>query len=292
MKKFKNLIRDILRLILTKKGYSWIRFILTHKYIPSLYRPQTFSEKIYYRKFNVSPYTFSKLADKVTVREFIKNKIGNEYLIPLYLITENLTQNDFINLPSKFVIKTSHGGGGNNVLVVKNKNDINIDNIISKFNSDIKINIGSKIDEYFYNIEAPKIIIEKMIENNKSTPLLDYKFHVFKNNGNTKLLLQINSEYNTKNCTKTLYDLSGNKSPIQFSNYKHGAKTITLPDNFTQMVNIAKKLSEDFEYVRVDLFNVDGDIYFGEMTFCPASGWDKLNSRQNDLILGQYWNEF
>lgn len=288
----KHVIRDSLRMVFRPLGYSYLRFILTHKYIPSFKHPRSFSEKIGHRKFYVDPTLFSKFVDKYTVRDYVKSKIGEEYLIPILMVVDNVDKSYLDKLPSEFVVKTSHGGGGNNVLVVRNKNDIKFESICNDFNKFLKIQLGSKVDELFYDIEKPVVIFEKLIKNNDNSPLLDYKFHVFKNKGATKIILQINSEYNTSNCTKTLYEISGEKSKIQFENYKHAVGKFDLPENFDKMTDFAIALSDDFEYARIDLFNVNGTIYFGEITLCPASGWDKLNSKENDFLLGSYWDEF
>ncbi|MBY7175673.1 ATP-grasp fold amidoligase family protein [Escherichia coli] len=187
----------------------------------------------------------------------------------------------------KFVVKSSNGGGGVNVKVIQDKSKEDLNFLCEEFNRYLKMKPGKGIDELFYDIETPTVLVESLLENKDNSVLLDYKFHVF-NNGEL-ILLQINSEYNTPNCTKTLYDLNGSKYHIQFSKYKHGPSRINLPQGFSDIVNVATLLSKSFNYVRVDLFNVDGDIYFGEMTFCPASGWDKLGSYDDDLYLGSFW---
>lgn len=290
MKKIKYFIRDFLRISFGKKGYTYVRFLFTHRYWLDFKKPKTFSEKIIFRKFNTPPKEYSKLVDKFCVREYVQDCIGEKYLIPLLKVSEKIDCDFFKSLPDEFVIKTSNGGGGENVRVVTNKHHEDLINITKRFNEYLKIKIGTKIDELFYDIEEPTMLVEKRLKNNDSSPLLDYKFHVFKDvNDEVRILLQINSEYNTRNCTKTLYNIDGNISSIQFDKYNHGPEKLILPDDFEQMVELAIALSEQFSYVRIDLFNVDGKIYFGEITFCPASGWDKINSFENDLLLGSYW---
>ncbi|MBP4033166.1 MULTISPECIES: ATP-grasp fold amidoligase family protein [unclassified Aeromonas] len=283
------LIRDFLRFILGSKLYTYIRFFITHRYLLNISEPLTFSEKIIHRKFCVDPVIFSKFVDKFTVRDIVRERIGEMYLVPLFLCKDSISIDDFKSLPNQFVLKSSHGGGGNNVLVVDEKKELVIDKVVSRFNDYLGIKLGSKVDELFYDIEKPSILVEQLLSNADGTPLLDYKFHRFSNNGDSFYLLQINSEYNTARCTKTLYDINGTKSEIQFAGYNYGPEKIKLPDNFREMIVLVDKLSEGFEYVRVDLFNVEGKIYFGEMTFCPASGWDKLNTKENDIKLGQLW---
>ncbi len=282
-----NLTRDSLRGLFGVKLYNKLRFILTHRYYPNFHLPKTFSEKIQNRKFYEDPNKYSKFADKLQVRHYVRDTIGDEFLVPLLLSTEKLTLSQFDDLPTKFVVKSSNGGGGVNVKVIQDKSKEDLNFLCEEFNRYLKLKPGKGIDELFYDIETPTVLVESLLENKDNSVLLDYKFHVF-NNGEL-ILLQINSEYNTPNCTKTLYDLNGNKYHIQFSKYKHGPSRINLPQGFSDMVNIVTLLSKSFNYVRVDLFNVDGDIYFGEMTFCPASGWDKFGSYDDDLYLGSFW---
>ncbi|WBA07856.1 ATP-grasp fold amidoligase family protein [Salinivibrio kushneri] len=286
-----DILRDFLRILLGAELYSKARFFLTHHYFCCRSFPRTFSEKIISRKFDDNPKKYSLFVDKYTVREYVERKIGKEYLIPVVKVKDFLNLNDFDSLPNEFVIKASNGGGGKNVLVVEDKEKLDLERLCSDFNRYLKVKMGKIVDEHFYDIEEPKIIIENRIKNNDRTPLLDYKFHRFHSKGETRYLLQINSEYNTKNCTKTLYDLNGCKSEIQFSGYSHGPNTIEIPRNIGEMIEIVDGLAEGFPYVRIDLFNVDEKIYFGEMTFCPASGWDKINTKENDFLLGSWWGE-
>lgn len=284
----KNVIRDCLRCILGKKGYTYARFILTHGYHPNFKQPRTFSEKLIARKFSEESLRFSKYVDKYTSRNFVKDKIGEKYLIPLIAQYDKLSVDDFKSLPDSFVIKTSNGGGGENVLIVKNKETLDFHSVCKRFNQYLTIKIGSKIDEPFYDIEKPKIIIEELVSYKDGIPPIEYKFHVFKDT----VLIQENVNYNTPMFTKTLYEIDGSVSSIQFENCKAKKSKLELSNNFNEMVNVAKELSKDFEYVRVDLYDIGSKIYFGEMTFCHASGWDKLNSKASDLKLGSYWNEF
>ncbi|WP_206380214.1 ATP-grasp fold amidoligase family protein, partial [Vibrio kanaloae] len=288
-KNVKNKIRDILRMILTVKGYSFFRFLVTHQYLPSFSNPSTFSEKVQHRKFYTDPTMWSRFVDKYTVRGYVSEIIGEQYLIPLIARYESLDVSDFDYLPERFVIKTSNGGGGVNVKVVNNKDNLIINDVITEFNKACKEKIGSKIDEYFYDINSGCILIEELISNADCTPLLDYKFHIFRNKGDIFILLQINSDYGKENETKTLYNLNGLRSEIQFSYYNLGPKNITLPNNFPKMLELAKSLSSGFDYVRIDLYNVDEVIYFGEITVCPASGWDKINTKKHDDYLGKMW---
>lgn len=292
MKKIKYIIRDFTRFVLTKKGYTFVRFLFTHGYIPSLLKPRSFSEKIIYRKFNVDPKLLSAFVDKYTVRDYIKRKIGNEYLIPLYLVTGNIKVSDFEKLPSEFVIKTSNGGGGENVKLIENKDAINLNGLSETFNQYLTIKAGHGVDEHFYDIEKPQVIVEKLMRHKDSSFPSDYKIHVFNKKNETKIIIQIDED-RFGNHKRSLFDI--NKQKLDFDiqpKYESVKSDYNWPDNFDEMIDVAKKLSEDFKYVRVDLYNIDGSIFFGELTFCHGSGWEPLSSKEADFLLGSYWEEF
>lgn len=290
-KSIKNKIRDILRFILGVKGYTVVRFILTHMYIPCLDNPRSFSEKIITRKFSPDSANFSPLVDKYLVREYVSKKVGNEYLVPLIKVVEFLTPSDFEDLPNSFVIKTSNGGGGENVLIVENKSQLDIHSVCTKFNSYLKEKIGSKIDEYFYDLSSPTILIEKLLLNKDGLIPSDYKFHVFSNDSNN-LIIQIDEDRFT-NHKRSLFD--ENLQRLNFSiqpKYAPVADNYQFPNNILDMINLAKCLADEFKYVRVDLYNVDGKVYFGELTFCHGSGWEPISPKEADFMLGSYWKEF
>ncbi len=288
-KKLKHSIRNTFRFFLGRNGYIRFRFVMTHGYFGNFIQPLSWNEKIQHRKLFCDPNQFSNLVDKFHVRAYVTEKIGAEYLIPLIARLDNIVPVDFENLPNEFVIKTSHGGGGENVNIVSDKSKLDIPLTCSLFNSYLGKRLGKYIDELFYDIKTPSLIIEERVKNKDSSPLLDYKFHVFKNIKNTQVFMQINSNYGDVNETKTLYELTGSISNIQFSGYENGPEEFKLPDNFDEMIELAIKLSGTLEYSRVDLYNVDGKIYFGEITLCPASGWDKINKKKYDFLLGSFW---
>lgn len=288
----KYFIRDLIRLCFGVKLYTWVRFIITHKYIPSFNSPSSFSEKIICRKFNVPPEIFSKLVDKYTVRDYVKNKVGDKHLIPLLLVSDNITEMDFMKMPLEFVIKTSNGGGGENVKLVTNKHDVDLSSLSHQFNQYLKINVGNAVDEHFYDIEEPKIIIEKLMRHRDGRFPSDYKVHVFNKVDGTKIIIQIDED-RFGNHKRSLFDCDKKKLDFDIQpKYESVTSNYAWPDNFDEMVNIAKKLSEDFKYVRVDLYNIDGHIYFGELTFCHGSGWEPFSSKEADFLLGSYWEEF
>jgi hypothetical protein len=289
-KKIKYFTRDIMRLFLGKKGYTYIRFILTHGYFPALNNPRSFSEKLIHRKFNTEPHLLSKFVDKYTVREFVKKIIGAEYLIPLIKVKLSITPEDFDDLPASFVLKTSNGGGGENVLLVEDKSKLNLNDVCSRFNEYLKIKVGHIVDEHFYDIETPHIIFEELIKHQDGSYPSDYKLHIF-NGHNPKVIVQVDAD-RFGNHKRSLFDENLQLLDFYIQPKYDSIETYVFPSNMDELIAIAKKLSEQFKYVRVDLYNVDGKIYFGELTFCHGSGWEPIKPTSADFMLGKCWEEY
>lgn len=246
---------------------------------------ETFTEKIQYRKLYPDNPLFTICADKYLVREYIKEKIGEEYLIPLYLVTEKLNFEQWEKLPNSFVVKPNHDSG--NFEIVQDKKNLSkttIKKIITKMNLALKINFGWLMLEKHYIDIKPRIIIEKLLLTKKNKLPTDYKFYCFKN----KILVQI-IERDIKTHEIKMKFLDENWESLGIKREKSEIKDLIKPKNFEKMVELARKLSEDFNYVRVDFYNIDGKIYFGELTFTPASGFMTFNPDIWDKKLGEYW---
>lgn len=292
-KKIKNVVRDTLRLILGRDIYNKFRFIITHKYYPNFKEPSSFSEKIFSRKYDEKSDVFSIYVDKYTVRKYVSDTIGEEYLVPLIKRTEYVTPDFFANAPEQFVIKTSNGGGGENVMVVKDKSKLGDLNKLSiKFNRYLEEKIGSKIDENFYDLEKPCLLMETLLKHSDGTLPSDYKLHIFNKATSSEIFIQVDTDRFT-NHKRSIFteDLIKANFDIQ-PKYEPVSDDYSFPNNMDELILIAKRLAKPFKYVRVDMYNVDGKIYFGEMTFCHGSGWEPIQPRSADFMLGQLWDEF
>lgn len=246
---------------------------------------ETFTSKIQYRKLYPNNPLFTICADKYLVREYVKEKIGDEYLIPLYLVTDKLTLEQWNKLPNSFVVKPNHDSG--NFEIIQDKRELSnkeIKRIINKMNLALKINFGWLLLEKHYTDIKPKVIVEKLLLSEKNKLPTDYKFHCFRN----KILIQI-IERDIESHEIKMKFLDENWKETGIRREKEELKEIQKPQNFEKMVILAKKLSKDFNYVRIDFYNIDGRIYFGELTFTPASGFMKFNPEKWDERLGEYW---
>lgn len=290
-KSLKNVLRDTIRFLLPVEYYIKLRFFLTHGYFCDLRNPKSWNEKIQYRKLNCDPNEFSSLVDKYTVRNFVSKSIGDNYLIPILKVLPSITPSDFDDLPNSFVIKTSNGGGGENVLIVEDKSTLDLASLCDKFNGYLKVNIGSKIDEHYYDIETPKIIFEELKKHRDGSYPSDYKIHIF-NGVEEKIIVQVDSD-RFGNHKRSLFNVDGSKLNFdiqpKYDHIEHGYK---FPEKFSTLIELAKQLASGFKYVRVDMYNIDGKVYFGELTFCHGSGWEPVKPRSADYLLGSYWEEY
>lgn len=265
-----------------------IYFRLKTKTKLNLDNPKRYSEKIQLRKLNYNNPLYVLCADKYKVREYIKEKIGDEYLIPLYFAKKEITKEDLEKLPNQFVLKTNNASKTN--IIVSDKEKINIDDVVKKMNKFIKYKFGYRTFELFYNEIDPLIIAEKYIGTEKQVPN-DYKFYCFKQkNGKFKIIIQMDIGRYTLDHARAYFD--ENWKLLPYGNSGSGSKKhpeFKKPKKLKEMLKVAKKLADDFDYVRVDLYEVDEKIYFGELTFTDGSGYDILQPDKYDVEWGTYW---
>ncbi len=241
--------------------------------------PKTYNEKINVSKLFYATDKKAMLSDKILVRDWIRNKIGDEYLIPILGIYDNFEDIDFSKLPEKFVMKMNNDSGS--VFVCKDKRDINLKILKNKYLYFTKRNYAYEGYEMHYKDIKPKIVIEKFMGNS----INDYKFQCF--NGN---VICCRVDYDRfRDHRRNFYDLNWNILPFNKGDYTNTEQQEQKPNNFNKMVEIAKNLSNGFDQVRVDLYNIGDRIYFGEMTFTNGNGMEKIDPYFWDEKLGKMW---
>ncbi len=207
---------------------------------------------------------FSKIIDKYEVREYIKNRIGEEYLNPIYGVYDNAKDIDFNKLPDKFVIKLNNGSGYN--FICKDKSKIDKDKLVKRFNRWLKIDFYKECKEIQYKNVKSKLICERYMEDS-SGELRDYKFFCFE--GKVKFIQVDNGRFS--NHTQDMYDIDWNKINLNFG-YRASNLSEERPKKLLEMIKISENLSRDLPFARIDLYYVDNRIYFGEITFTPQNG--------------------
>lgn len=263
-------------------------WLLLHRW-PNLKNPQRFTEWIQLYKMKYRNLDMLICVDKYKVRDYVRVKGCGCYLNEVFQACEKAEQINFDVLPKKFVIKTTNGGNGDNVLIVKDKSSLIYHDIIPKVNSWLKKNYSNTSREWAYSASSahPMIIVEKYLED-ESGSLNDYKFYCF--NGTCRFLSVDYDRYGAH--TRAYFNQNWNYLSEVTGNYSQTINVPELPTNINSMRTVAEKLAQNFPFVRVDLYNVNGRIIFGELTFYPASGYSPYNPDNFDFELGKYFNNF
>lgn len=264
-------------------------FFSSYAYEIDFENPTTFTEKRQWLKLYDQDTRKTIYTDKYLVRKHIEKLLGKEYLIPLISIDgkdvfESVDEIDFKKLPNSFVIKCTHGSHMN--IIVKDKRSLTSRDIWKykkQLKKWLKTNYAYVVAiELQYKDIAPRLIIEEYVDFGGSS-LTDYKFFCFK--GKPEFVGIFENRW-SENYVETYVDTNFKQLPFKLDKYSSNDKLIK-PDCFEQMVNISKKLSEDFSMVRVDLYSFNGKVYFGELTFSSASGFDFPNPPSFDKELGK-----
>jgi len=249
-------------------------------FYPNIENPKLFTEKIQWLKLYDKNPLYTECADKYKVRAFVKRKIGEEYLIPLVFESRNVDKINLNTLPNyPVIIKTNHDSSGG--VVIKNKKNVDYKKLHKLLTKRLNKNYYYLNREWEYKGIKPRIIVEKLMETtNENNILNDYKIFCF--NGEPKYIQTIfDRETEIK---ENWYDLNWN--PQEFRYFSTRSNIISKPKNLNVMIELSRKLSKDFKFVRVDLYEVDDKIYFGELTFRPYSGFMKWKPKGWDLKLG------
>jgi hypothetical protein len=252
---------------------------------PDLKNPKRFTEKLQWYKMNYRNPIMHDCVDKYLVREYIKEKGLEDTLIPLIGYYNSLDEVEWDKLPDSFVIKTSHGGGGLNVIVCPDKSKLSFDEVNKKLSFDphpVKKNSLGR--EWAYYGLKPGIVVEEMLVNreNPDAGVTDYKFFCYR--GHAKYIVVDMDRYIGHK--RNFYDREWNDLKV-LSDCPPLDRVAPKPPQLDEMLRIADELSKDFPYVRVDLYNVDGKVYFGELTFYPWSGYVQYEPDEWDFKFGE-----
>lgn len=247
----------------------------------NLDNPKTFNEKIQWLKLYDRKDLYTRVVDKFEVRKYIEEKIGDKYLIPLIGVYEKFEDINFTKLPNQFVIKCTHDSGG--LVICKDKSKLDINKAKKKINRCLKRNYFYNTREWPYKNVKPRIIIEKYMVDESGVELKDYKFFCY--DGEVKsLFVATDRNIDTK---FDFFDIKFNKLPLK-QYYENGNKKINKPKGYSEMLNLASKLSKGFPHVRVDFYDINGSIYFGELTLSHFSGMKIFEPEEYDYLFGSY----
>lgn len=261
-----------------------IQFWRVHRFWPNFVNPRLFSEKVVSRMLHNRSPQLTLLNDKLRVRTFVEAKVGADYLVPLLWSGDDPDKIPFDQLPSNFVIKATHGGDYN--ILVKDKASIDKNEIRLKLSKWLKENYCDDFRlgiEWGYKHINPSIIIEKYLETDGHPPI-DYKFYCF--SGRVEVLTMHFDRF-IEHKTKAF---DRNFEPHEFRyHFPHWTGECQRPQNFEEMIRLAETLSEEFDFMRIDLYNIKGSIYFSEFTPYTGGVSTKFLPREQDILLGEKW---
>lgn len=285
---------DPRRLILYFIRKTQIQFLQDRIFVKMLYKyrmkkklnldnPSTFNEKLQWLKIYDRNPKYKLMVDKFEVRKIIANSLGEEYLIPLVGVWNKFEDINFEELPDRFVLKTTHDSGS--VIICTNKNNFDYRRAKRKLNKSLKSNYYYRGAEWPYKFIKPRIICEKYMVDESGYELKDYKFMCF--NGEPKII-QVMSGREKGRYFLNHFDLDWNEIYIPRKNLKKRFPSPLKPKNLDKMIEFSKILSKDIPFVRIDLYETENGVYFGEITFFPVGGYMDFEEEKHDYLLGSW----
>ena len=248
----------------------------------NLKRPLRDTEKLQWLKLYERRDDYTNLVDKIAAKEYVKEILGEQYLIPTIAIYDNVQDVDFDSLPSQFVLKCTHDSGG--IVVCKDKKKLNVIAARKKLSWGLKHSFVAITREYPYEKVPRRLIAEQYMVDESGTELKDYKIFCF--DGEPKFLFVA-----TDRCSGhpkfDFFDLDWNWLPI-VNGHPNNPERPVKPKNWEEMLEVAKRLSKGYRHMRVDLYNVNGKVYFGEMTFFHFCGVEPFEPDEWDYKFGEY----
>lgn len=243
--------------------------------------PKTFNEKLQWLKINDKNPEYTKMVDKYEVRDYISEKIGEEYLIPLLGVWDKFEEIDFDSLPNQFVLKCTHDSGG--LVICKEKSKLDIKKAEKKIKKSLKRNFYKLTREWPYKNVKPRIIAEKfMTDSLQGDGLADYKVLCF---GGEAKLIELHLDRYGKRHTQDIYDVNWNKTTISQDGYISD-RIIEKPAQMDKIIELSRLLSKGIRHVRIDWYIIEEKIYFGEITFFDGSGFSPFDDEKDDLYIG------
>ena len=281
----KNFINKYVLRFIPDKLYLKLKFRILMKKKLNLNNPITYNEKLQWLKLYDRKDIYTKMVDKVEAKEYVASIIGRDYIIPTLGVYDKFDDINFEDLPNQFVMKCTHDSGG--VVICKDKKNFDIENAEKIINKFLKRKYYYSHREWPYKNVKPRIIIEKYMVDESGYELKDYKFFVF--DGVVKTMF-IATDRNAK--TETCFDFYDEKfNHLPFTNgHPNSKKTLKKPTGFEEMLELAAKLGNEIPHVRIDFYDINGKVYFGEMTFFHWSGFVPFKPEEWDYKFGEFLN--
>ena len=285
-------LHSFLRVFVKEKNLKWIPdalylrlryFVLMRKHL-HLKKPVTFNEKLQWLKLHDRKEIYTTMVDKCEAKNYVANIIGDEYIIKTLGVWESFNDIDFDSLPEKFVLKCTHDSGG--LVIVNDKSKLDVKKAKEKIEKSLKTNFYWSAREWPYKNVKPRIIAEEYMEDKETAELRDYKFFCF--NGVAKALFVASERQKEDEETKfDFFDTDYNHLPI-INGHPNAETPPKKPKCFEQMKQFAEMLSKGIPHLRVDFYEVNGHVYFGELTFSHWSGMVPFEPAEWDKTFGDW----
>lgn len=263
----------------------WLKYKYKQKFGKrlNLDNPKTFNEKLQWMKLYYREPICSIMVDKYEAKKYVSELVGEDYIIPTYGVYDSFDEINFSELPNQFVIKCTHDSGG--LVICRDKEKFEINSAKRKINRCLKRNYYWHGREWVYKEIKPRIIVEKYMEDRDARELMDYKFYCF--DGKPEFLYISHGLENHATASISFFNLSFHEMPFYRSDYKRFDIPPEKPAKFEDMVQIAAQLSKGFPFLRVDLYQINGQVYFSELTFVPCGGFMPIKPETADIELGK-----
>lgn len=276
--------RFLYKLIGEKRSVEILYKAVTGKKL-NLDNPLTFNEKLQWLKVNNHNPLFSTMVDKYAVKQFVVEKIGEEYVVPTIGVWKSFDDINFDALPQQFVLKCTHDSGG--LIICKDKNLLDLAEAKKKIGRCLKRNFYYSWYEFPYKNVKPRIIAEQYLAG-ADGDVVDYKVHCF--NGKARFVLTCSERFSETGLKEDFYDLSWNRMPVARPDHPNSEKGTPKPKTFAKMIDFAESFAKGIPFLRVDFYEVDAKLYFGEFTFFPASGLNAFVPKSWDETFGSWLN--
>jgi hypothetical protein len=276
---FSDPLESLLGKEMVEKLVNWFKV----GYWPHIENPRSFNEKVMNRKLYTDNCTYSDLECKWTVRDYVRETVGEEVLTEVYHVTDDPETIPFEDLPDEFVVKPTNGAAGE-VTIVDDKYTTDHRSIKSKCRDWLSTHHGANNNEYWYGQIEPRVLIEERLTDNEHDVPLDYKFFVF--NGRVEYIQVDHGRFSDH--SRRFYDRNWTAQEFELR-YPLGPE-IEEPEQFSEMIAVAEHLGDGFDFLRVDLYQPNGEeVVFGEITIGPGSGCEPFIPVEYDFKLGSLW---
>jgi len=248
----------------------------------NLKTPVTFNEKLQWLKLYDRNPAQCLMVDKYAVKSYISERVGEEYIIPTLGVYDRFEDLDFNALPNQFVLKCTHDSGS--AIICRDKSVFDVRDAERRIKRNLNNNLFWHGREWVYKDLKPRIIVEQYMKDETNSTLTDYKFYCF--NGVPKFLYISKDMNDRSKAAMCFLTLDWELAAYERSDYKLLTEIPPKPHNFEHMIEIARMLSSDFDFVRVDLYEINKKVYFSELTFFPGAGFSQYKKYEHDLEIG------